>query len=185
MEEEIYSITFFAISSIAFIFLCLVSVQKKSVTCAQLMVKNGRVQMSCIWPIPGSERVSLPRCVINKMNRAQLEEHERKHGGSGIVTRAERDELKRIRRLIVNREYARQSRERRRAREDYLQKQLDTIWEENHRLRLEVDYLKSVAAKDVTPQSTSIEIAPSSFMLPAPLSSPPLPLLACPKILLL
>jgi len=82
--------------------------------------------------------VLIPRDQLLSMTSKEIEEYASKLKGQRILTIAEEKELKRQRRLIKNREYASQSRNRKKAFVDDLQKKFEGVQEENDALKNQV-----------------------------------------------
>jgi len=87
------------------------------------------------------EDVLIPRDQLLTMTSKEIEDYVTKLKSQRTLTISEEKELKRQRRLIKNREYASQSRHRKKAFVDDLQKKLEMVQDENSLLKCQVQAL--------------------------------------------
>jgi len=94
-------------------------------------------------PIPEGAAVSLTRDQLLTISSQQVEDYTREIKKARSLTPAEEKELKRQRRLVKNREYAQQSRNKKKVQERGLQGQIDILTLENSQLKNECSTLKT------------------------------------------
>jgi len=87
------------------------------------------------------EEILLPRDQLLTMTSKEIEEYVSKLKSQRTLSMSEEKELKRQRRLIKNREYASQSRHRKKVFVDDLQKKMEAVQEENTSLKTQVQSL--------------------------------------------
>lgn len=94
-------------------------------------------------PIPGGDAATLPRQTILTISSPEFEKFAGDLRARRALTPAEEKELKRQRRLVRNREYAQESRNKKRSVENQLEAKLTQLESANARLQRELDSVRA------------------------------------------